>query len=304
MERPYIDRGSAVHAGLAFGLVGQPLERGVNEWRDELLKKRDSLWPQEISQINQVHEEALIIAARALAYIDLGHRYETVLYKEQPLVEYRFETPLNLGKYVGFQGYVDWVCRELDTGHVWLWDHKVRESFMPNDAEEYNTQMPSYQKLLREHGIHAHGSVAFQIKAVVPRQPKLNKDGKSLSRALVLTDWATYLAAIQANGFNAADYEEMKAKLSEVEWYRLSRAYWADREVDAIWQETEKAAMEVSQAGVPYTRAIYHRNCSSCRLKEFCLGEMRGEDTSFLLKTQFAYKHEQQTPMPIPEFTE
>ena len=189
---------------------------------------------------------------------------------------------------------------ELANGREWLTDWKVRKTFQPVDAEEFSMQMALYTKMVRSNGLNPVGSMTWQLKSAAARAPKENKattkKGRTLSRQLILTDWETYEEAIRAIGGDPIDYLDMKDKLSAVEWSRQSRAYWSDATIEGLWQEAMRATSEI---GTVCSRSVSYLNCKPCRLRDLCQAGIRGDDTDFLMKTQFQFRDDKPSPLPI-----
>lgn len=302
-ERPQLDLGSAVHEGLAAGLTDRNPNDVISAWADE--KYKDArLFVDERANLEILIEKAFGLVERTLKFIDHGHKWQTMLLDTVPLVEFEFEAELPVRGWHGFVGYVDWVARDLETGHSWLIDFKVRESFQADDNEETNMQMAIYQHLLKLRGVQAQGSMSFQIKAELPKQPKLNKD-LSMSRAACFTDWATYERALIAHNLNPADYEEMKTKLSETEFYRLSRAFRSETEVQNTWDHVViPGARDIARRSKQIHRSIGFMNCKGCQYKELCFEQLRGGDTDFIISTHFLRKGEKPEIFVPPELVD
>lgn len=281
-DRPSLDLGSAVHEGLAAGLQGFSYEEAINRWADE--KYSLELLPEEQEVLQGLLTKAYGITAKSLAFIDLGHKWETVKHDGKPLIEHEFESELGVPGWDGFHGYVDWVARELATGQVWLIDFKVRDSMQPVEAEEFNLQMAIYQYLLGKLNIPAVGSIAWQIRNELPKSPKVNKDG-TISRAACATDWDTYSAAVVAAGQDPEHYLEMKAKLETVEFFRLSRAYRGSNEVQNLWSDVVLPVAKDIGGGI--YRNLNHVTCNGCSYKNLCLEELRGGDTDYIKRSSF-----------------
>jgi len=296
-ERPAISLGIAVHRGLAAGLLGESVANAIAEWQDELLEQ--PLFPDEEMQVEEMGPEAHAITGRTLDSLELGEKWDTVSVDGVPLVETKLECdlPKESGDWSHFEGHIDWVALELETGRKWLVDHKVRKSFQGDYAEEFNQQMALYKHLMTvELDIKdVYGSITHQIKSTTPQEPSINKNG-SVGRQLITTDWPTYLAVIERQGQDPADYEDMRAKLQDVEWSRMSTNYWPDMMVRAVWNNMVSNAKAIQEAK-SYPRTIGLFTCNGCRLREFCMADLRGEDTDFLLQTTFMYKDEEDKPL-------
>lgn len=289
--------GSAVHVGMACGLLEKDYVAGIDQWKEEYLQKHileiadgvDELIAettgclnQEIEDMtNEVTSTAKEITGRALKVFG-PDQWEPVLFNKAPMVEIELRVPIR--GWGGYRGILDLVAKEKSTGFVWVVDHKVRNQLQPVEAEEVNLQMASYQYLALRHGIQTIGSLTNQILAKVPSIPQLNKNG-TMSRARIATDWSTYKQALISNNLDPEDYaEEMVDKLN-VEFQRESRAYRSEEEVRNTWSNViQKTAWDMTRKSPHYWRKMGHMNCQSCWARDFCLEELRGGDTEYLLR--------------------
>jgi hypothetical protein len=190
--------------------------------------------------------------------------------------------------WAGMHGTPDVVLEDLRDGGVWLTDFKVRGTFSPIEDEETNIQHPIYQYLLNHYGVEANGHLTWQIRNDIPHQPAINKDG-SVSRARIATDWPTYRDAVIAAGQDPMEYVEMQQKLADVEFTRITRTYRSLDSARRIWDTvmTPIAKAMHRERKSPAHRSLNAWNCKGCRVKEFCLAELKGEDTEFLLSTSY-----------------
>ncbi len=317
IDRPKLDVGSAVHRGIAHGLLGESAQEGVQHWVEEKLERAKPPLTEEETEI--LHTQAAFASELADRALMEFHRagFETVWLnhpasnEKTALIENKLQIPIDVPGWNGFKGYVDWVAREKASGFLWLVDFKVKESFTNEEAEEYNTQMAIYAYLLRkQYGLETAGSIAWQIKSTLPRAPTLNKADKwgnqKMSRALITTTWEMYEQTLIENGLDPADYiEEMKPKLESVQWFRMAKAYRNQQEIDAVWNEIvlPGAAKVTRDRSNPQflTRNMNFFNCNGCAYKDLCLEELRGGDTEFIKKARFSVIGGKEEPAPIVE---
>lgn len=299
VDRPRLDLGSAVHAGIAFQLrnPNDPMgaAMGVSEFVHEKLEKK--LTEAEEEALMDIGDRATKLAEALYANI-LEKKYSTYYHQSEPMVECKLESPLPIVGWEGFKGYIDWVAVEEATGHVWLVDFKVRSSFQAQEAEEYSVQMAIYMALMRERGIDVRGSISWQVRDTPPKDPKMTTKG-TMSKAKIATTWQHYRDCLIREGLDPADYEEeMKPKCDEIEWFRLSRAYRADAEIRNIWNEVVLPTATSIMRPQHHTRNLVFMSCRGCSYNELCLEELRGGDVEFIKKTRFRSLDEQQIDDP------
>lgn len=298
-----MDLGTVVHAGIAgairyyghqqirtkaiFRRSDKALVESCQKSIDEMVLTR---WgnvakapEEEIRLADEITENGISIARRTIGMLRL-ERWLTYWYNGEPLVEQKLYWEEDEFIYTCIP---DWVAEDLDGGGVWVLDYKIRKQYHPLDAEEVNVQFPAYQYVLARLGLATTGSVMVQVKARVPAVPKLNMNG-AMSRAKIATTWDLYKEELIKNGLDPADYEgDMKAKLT-TEFDRIQFHHRNDFLVNAFWEEiVVPAAREKLANPDSCHRHMHHMNCQGCWARAFCLGELMGEDTEFLLQSDY-----------------
>ena len=282
-------------------------EHAIREKQDAWLAKPD-IAPH-ISQelrdaADRLVDESCLIFRRSFEALGLHQgRWETLEDPSgQPLIEYNITVPPeSVGVDERFEevgGTIDWVSRDED-GNVWLWDFKTGVQIQ--DAEDkYATQLQAgfYIALLwLVLKLELRGSINYQIRAAVPKQPKLNKPRKAgdkapMSKADCLTTWEVYREALVANDLNPADYQDMRAKLAAKTWQRIDRYYRTKQEVQTVWTNVVETSQMMADTEGQYPRNLNPFTCGFCKMREYCLADLRGHDTKFLRKTSYMVEGE------------
>lgn len=322
------DLGSMVHAGIAQGIrvydeLGSPkkLSKGAEgsintaatqacwQWAKEWEAARGTLSPDTQAELTATLANAILIAHRALRDLDLP-RWEIIYLKKQPLVEHKIWWDIPGVKGIRFYGTQDRVAKDRKDGGTWVMDYKVRERFTTPEEELFDLQLPTYQVGLARNGIPTTGSIKFQIRASVPAEPKRNKDG-SMSRARIATTWEVYEKALRAAKLNPAHYEEEMRQKLDIEFFRSERIYRNSYLIEQLWNEVTVPLVKQYLKAKRFPRVMTSwggNGCPSCWAREFCLAELRGEDTDFLLQTSFVDQHKPQPKLALSvddfEFTD
>lgn len=233
-----------------------------------------------------------LIFARGLEFIGLHEgRWETLADNNGlPYIEYEMSTELE-GFALGHGGKLDWLVREVETGHVWIWDDKTHKRLMGEEYYDTQRQANTYLRQLRDyHDVEVTGNIMFQMRAHVPEQPKMNtrkskgQDAPGMSVAKCATDWKTYRQALLDNGLNPDDYQEMVHKLTPFD--KIDRYYRTPKEVDRVWQDSLDVAENLLTVK-KFPRNLNPFNCNGCNMRSYCLADLRGHDTEFLAKTEY-----------------
>lgn len=281
--------GSVGHVGLAAGYLGKNIDQAFEEWKSNYVTKHPMyvLGDTDIIKVlsdmaDEVIQQASLIVPRALDELHL-EEWELVEYEGKPLVEAKFAFPINNWK--GFTAVIDAVATHKPTSMTWVIDNKFRKSLQSDEVEEMDMQLPIYQQGLWSLGIHTVGTMTNQILSKVPAQPKLNKDG-SMSRARISTTWGVYQKALLDNGLDPMNYLEMKDKL-DVEFFRQTYVYRNRQQVQATWDEIVEKVADEMYNNPSCVRNLGSLGCRNCGIKEYCMEDLRGGDTEYMLNTMF-----------------
>lgn len=288
--------GTCAHASLEANIKGESSEEYVMNVFAEYASVK-GVTDEDIAKYREIAELGLEIGNNAWDF--LGNRFETVVHDGIPLIEQRMRTFLPDGTV--YHGSQDWVARDRNTGLVWLFDHKTRQTFLPDWTEELDLQLSSYQKILHDNGVHTDGTIKFQMKNAPPSKPKLNKPKKdgtqAMSRAYIRTTWDIYKEALLEAGLDPADYqEEMEPKFADVEFFRLTRALRTPEEVERVWNEVVIPVSDEIVNRPTEIRVMSFMACNMCSYRELCLEELKGGDTDFIRANSFRDVND-----PIPE---
>lgn len=284
--------GSAGHVGMAAGILGKDVDEALDGWKQDYVLNHTlyALQDEDIirvlgEQATEIQQKASILVPRALEYLDLD-QWETYQYRGEPVVEMKFSIPLKDNpKFGNFVFVVDWVATNKVTGMTWLIDHKFRKQLQDDESEDYNMQMPIYQAGLLVMGIKTAGSMSNQILVKTPATPKRNKDG-SMSRARIATTWDVYKKALRDSGLHPKDYAEMEYKL-DVEWFRQNYVYRSDVQAINTWNHNVESVITQMAKSPQYNRNLGSFGCRKCWTKDYCLAELRGDDTEYLLRSKY-----------------
>lgn len=215
--------------------------------------------------------------------------WEPVTLDGSPMIEHRFE--LNIDGF-DFVGQFDLVAKHLPTGRIFLFDHKTRSTLKADEQELSNLQLVLYQKALLELGIDVVGSIILQIKSDQFATPQILKNG-TMSKAKINTTWDLYKKELNKHGMIVESYLEMKEKLAEVEWFRVSKVYRPKNIVQKYWDNvilTAVKEMTQNKDNQILLRRVDPFNCTYCSFQPICHGELDGLDTESIISIGFRKK--------------
>lgn len=270
---------------MSYGKLGHKMIENILRGEDihhEIVIGEGEFDTGEIDEVQQLIEDVTASVRMFESSLPLSD-WETVELDGVPLIEFPVEVPLDDGD--SYIGYIDWVARHKPSGQVWLWDFKFRKSLQVDWVEEMDLQKPVYMKHVTDLGIDPIGTICGQIKSTAPKKPAMTKKG-TLSKAKITTTWEIYRDTVIENGLDIADYEDMKDKLKDVEFIRLSRAFRTHEELQRTWDtvfiRSVKQIKTQSTSFEPPPKSIGFMNCNNCKFRDICIEDLKGRDTEDL----------------------
>ena len=309
VERPYLSIGKLCHKGMEtamrvkWGLDNDSLcgpehilEEALLAMREEWKKYMSSncFLEEEIPEQEQILADAESVFTQAFWEFDI-EKYEVLtVYKDGepiPALELHFLMPCPGSK--GLHGYIDAILRDKQSGFVWCTDYKFRKSLSPNEEEAFNVQNAVYTRACAKMGIDITGTMTWQHINTPASDPVQLKNG-TFSRAKIKTTWEHYAHVLEMAGVDPEDYEEeMKPKLSDIEWYRATYEYRNSDTVQSVWEQsivpTSWAIKKAYKTNNP--RFVYPWNCKMCQYGNLCQAELRGHDAEFLRNTEYTTRN-------------
>ena len=223
--------------------------------------------------------------------------------KKAPALELHFKVPCSSTK--GLHGYIDAILEDKETGFTWCVDYKFRKSLSPAEDEENNIQNAVYSYACAKMGIPITGTLTWQHLNTPAATPLLLKNG-SVSRAKIKTTWDLYKDFCIANDVDPEPYrEEMKEKLSGIEWFRANYEYRNPDTITNMWNECiVPAAKAIKAAKGPKAnnyRSLYPWNCKMCQYRSLCQAELRGYDAVYIRQHDYTKRTHARDNKPIDE---
>lgn len=281
MKALWIGRG--LHYGLAqYYRDGSDPVIAMKEWLDLKVPPKDyaEMWEDEKQQLRDVETLLTAMLTNYLPYAEANDDFEIVAVEE----------PISIripGTYLWLQGTLDVVLRRR--GKLWVLDHKGYQAFVDPSDLELDDQMTAYLWLVyMKYGEMPAGAIYNQLRKKVPAEPMLLKDGKRLSKDKSIdTTPEIYRAAIKANNFDEADYEEFLHNLEGNEFFRREYIARSEYELTHFATNLKEELREMKKPNLP----LYPnpgRDCSwGCSYKMLCLCENTGGDLKGLIDANY-----------------
>lgn len=279
-----LSKGSLIHECLANHLRGE-------DWTDPVKKydiDMENVFDEERQEWLKLKQDVYAIMK---GYLD-AYR-ETDKTKQTIHVEKAFSEDVSEIK---LHGYIDWVYKEGD--EIWVVDHKTTNT-IPTIGDEYTdlqgivymmalmtnwkrTDNPAYKNI--------RGVVYNYIRSKPPAKPDILKNG-SISKRKIDTNYATYLAALKANGEDLDAYEEQLKHYQQnaSKWYKRVYVPFNRKAVVNTFSNLFKIANNLDK---DYRVRLKHRCEWDCPYYELCTQEYVGNTTDLLRKNEFKQKEE------------
>lgn len=285
IKAPALTRGSIIHEMIEAHL------QGLDPWKSfkELSKSYGKMFVEEKAAYDEMIEE---IRRLMISYFDFYKR-DPIKYK--PLngkySEHYFEVPLT--KSIDLIGYLDSFGKTKD-GMNWLVEHKTHKQIPKAEQAYRNIQSALYCWIAPQIGLPKPDGVAWNyIRFKAPSIPELLKSGE-LSRRAADTTWPVYQEAIKAHNLNEKNYLDMKEKLQGKESDFFIRDYLPVNAtlINNILLDVKRTALEIKEKGHKNQIKNIDHHCNFCDYKAICNLSLRGQDSSFIKKTDFTTERE------------
>lgn len=221
-----------------------------------------------------------------------------------PAIELHYHLPIEKEEFSivsGMHGFIDLIAKDKETGQIWVIDYKFVKQLGGEEDEAFNLQNAVYTAAASALGIPVTGTITYKHKNMVPKKPKVNKNG-TISKAAVTSDWETYSLTCIENDQNPEDYEDMREKLAETRWSQIIREYRSDETLERMLEEVVlptalriDGCLNLQRRGYDqvYIKSMYPFNCKMCTFAELCQSDLRGYDSEYLLTSMYISRDEE-----------
>lgn len=193
-------------------------------------------------------------------------------------------------------GKIDGKARE-NKRITWLVEHKTCKNMPGEEVRIFDTQVLLYNAALHLIGEEPTNGVIWDyLRTKLPTRPKLLAKGDALSVAKNIdTTREVYEREIRRHGLNPSGYADILAELDAKrdQFYRQVRLPMNKGMGQQILDEVVMTARlmqsleSMYHSGVGCMTRNLTRDCSWCDFSALCHAELRGEDTSYLMKHDY-----------------
>lgn len=194
-------------------------------------------------------------------------------------VPFELEVVLDDGRHILLKGRIDLVVRDR-FGKYWVVDHKTTTTIPPETAfHSMDPQLIIYPAAIEPLlGIKIEGVIYNYILSRPPSIPKMNKDGKTIAKNDVKTDYPTLYRFLKEHNRDPKEYSEVLLPLQQqspfLARYKLPRTKPV---TERILQEARWTATEILDHQT-VTRNVT-RQCDQCSYQQICRASLLGLDT-------------------------
>lgn len=300
--------GTGIHHALEMWYSGQgDIAWHFRAWYEKELKRLEEsqavLWDEQKQEMEATYELGrdmllnYVQWARVADYKD-GTGFKRVLYTER---EFAVPVPGEDGQPYHFTdgkgqvwemwlvGRLDMVVEDFD-GRIWVLDHKTSKDRLDEEILILDDQMTLYlwaaQQILK-HPIE--GCYYNVLRKKLPVVPQVLANGKGLSKSKSIdTTYEVYLQAIEDNGFDPADYEDILDHLANKKTGFFERVKVRRNQHELAMAGRMLLMEAIDMLNDPYIYTNPTRDCKwKCDYKDLCLAMNRNDDISYLLKTMY-----------------
>lgn len=215
-------------------------------------------------------------------------------------VEKEFEVEISPGIFL--IGKIDGLAQD-EKGSKWLVEHKSCKKIPDEDVRLFDVQAIIYGAVLPKVDPKVKklsGVVWDYLRTKVPTVPQVLKSGGLSTAKNQDTTYEVYLRELRRHGLDPEGYsdflDDLKARTSQ--FYRQVKLplnpVMKTTVVDELVATSKRLILlenELESGNNLFTRSI-GKECSWCDYRDLCHSEVRGDDTSFLMKKQYVVKEE------------
>lgn len=283
-------RGTVVHAMI------EAKAKGEDPWEvfDEFIKENQKIFQEEQEYIGMED----IISDIMEGYFSY---YKNDDLKPLPIkstkgvryAEHSFLVPLIEDKGIYFGGIIDMIVTD-EKGRVWLMDHKTHKTLPKGDIAYLNIQSNLYAWAMKQDPNLPEpvGMVWNYIRWKQPSKPEVLKSGALSKSSKIDTTWDIYKKAVKEAGLDIKDYEDMKETLKgkEEDFYVRHYLPFNKSVQNNILEDAKSTALDIYKNSRKIKDRNITRDCSWCEFYQICQAELKGLDTSTILKFEYKIK--------------
>lgn len=283
-------RGSIIHTCLEAHYKGQPWVAALERWQQDtetnllpfMTDEQRAEWetiPRDVYRIVQGYLRAFTAHDQQFDVLAVEHE-DTVELPSGITLEYR----------------LDRLLREKATDMLFILDSKSIAQIPTDNIRFTDVQSVVYiWAHAKRIGKDIAGLIWDYIRTKAPVVPKLLQKGGLSRDKSIDTDWPTYLAAIQANGLNPVDYEDMRAILAEKAFYKRVKQAKPVALMQQMLTEVDYTSRQIQAThklindgrSVIFPRTLLHSCSWDCEFAELCFAQLAGQSGEWIINASY-----------------
>lgn len=276
-------RGKVIHSMIEARINKQSWAPIMKEFRKEYNK----LFKEEKDEYGDLPGEVeRLMNGYIKAYEDEDLTY---IKKGGKRAEFEFSVPLFQD--INLIGLIDTIPRD-SKDRVWIMEHKTHKVMPSESARFTDIQTVIYTWVAPQMGFPKPTGVLWDyLRTKAPTIPKLLANGKGLSQAKDIdTTYDVYMDEIIKHGFDPADYAETLERLNRRSEAFYKRVYMPapNTILKPLIQDVADTAREIQMLGEYSKTRNITKDCSWCSYYAICQAELRGLDSEFIRKAEYA----------------
>ena len=284
--------GSLVHSCLETWFLGEDYEQEIDNW---IKNEYNKMFKEE-----RVEFEDVPNLVRGMM-----EGYEQ-FWEDQGLEMVWVETEFELEIADGIQliGKIDGIAED-NRGRCWTVEHKTAEKMPGEELRMYDTQVVLYAGVAAELDFPKQTGVIWDyLRKRLPAKPQVLKGGGLSTAARQDTTYEVFMQTLKEMKLSPKGYEDYLETLKEKRnnFFRHVKMPVNKNMITGVRNDiiiTSNRLIELEERGDRWDRNIT-RDCSWCDYRTLCLAELKGEDTSHLLKFDFVRsKHGNKTKKKV-----
>ena len=283
VKGPALVRGSAIHECLEYYYSGKSWKKPQREFEEQFNKMYLSEERALLGDLPKMVYDLMV------GYVECWEQEDEELdFLEQEL---EFIVPLFKGEKIYIKGFIDFIAE--DNKGIILGETKTHKRFPEYDVRLFNTQSSIYAWVVRD-ALNKYPDKKVNrimwnyIKAKQPTEPRLLKDGKTLSKAKLDSLPGVVYRAIKSHGLDPKKYQDLISAQDYSNYYRREVLRIDDRVVKSVLEDTRDTAIQIYKHPLYKDRNI-SKDCSFCDFKSLCQAELcnPGSDLDYIIKADF-----------------
>lgn len=193
---------------------------------------------------------------------------------------------------VVYQGRIDVIFEDVETGELWIVDHKTAAQFGQTEHLELDQQCGSYywvcQKIL---GLDIAGVIYSEWRKKVPKEPELLKNGTLSKNKSQSTTPEMYRKRIEELGQDPGYYADFLQTLNDDGQMYFRRIQIHRRPEELAQLEANIVNESIDMIDNPRIYPNPSRwNCNGCQMRTPCLLVQEGSDVNWYLENTKLYQ--------------